>query len=283
LLSSPTGGATLGSQSTAVLTIVDNDPAGAGFAIGGRVANHSGTGIPNVQITRTGSSNVVTNANGDFTFANVLAGSYTIAPLITPSLQGVTMYPASKNVTVTSSNITNQLFQASFTVSGRVANHAGTGIPNVQVKRVAGPSTVSVFTDAGGNYRFTDVRSGSYVLSPVLTPAMTGMSFTPASTNLTVGTANVTNQNFIGMFSVGGRIATSANVGISGVLVRLDNGSTSTTVLTDASGNYKFVNVRSGTYSILPTKSGQTFSPAIRSGVVVSTLNIGNQSFTGSG
>jgi hypothetical protein len=194
----------------------------------------------------------------------------------------VTLYPPSRNVVV-QRDVFNQTFAASFSVKGRVANHAGAGIPNGQVKRVAGASAVSVFTDSSGNYQFAAVRSGSYTLAPVITPAMTGMSCTPSAINLTVGTVNVTNQNFIGMFSISGRIMTSTGTAVPNVLVRLSNGSTSTSILTDGNGNYKFSNVRSGTYSLTPSLSGRTFTPTSRSGILVSTLNVSNQNFTGSG
>lgn len=252
------------------------------FSITGRITNHSGVGMVGISVTRPGGASATTDLNGNYIFRNVPKGTYTIAPLIPPSLSGVTMYPASRSVTLTNSSLNNMSFVASFTVTGRLANHSGTGIPNVQIKRVAGTSAVSVFTDASGSYKFTDVRSGSYSISPVLTPSMSGMSFTPSTTNITVDRSNLTNINFIGMFSISGRVTTSAGVAIPNVLVRLGNGSTSTTVQTDAQGNYKFSGVRSGTYSITPTLSGKTFTPASRSGVVVSTLNVGNQNFTGS-
>jgi hypothetical protein len=139
---------------------------------------------------------------------------------------------------------------------------------------------VSVFTNSSGNFVFTNVRSGSYTLSPVLTPALSGMTFSPSSLSVTVGTVSLTNQNFIGSFSVSGRITKSGNVAMANVLVRLATGTTSTTVLTNASGNYTFTNVRSGNYTITPTQSGKTFTPTSRS-VTVGTLSLTNQNFIG--
>jgi len=265
------------------VTGVNFTATGATFTISGRVINNSVVGIPNVLISRSNGPNVTTNASGNFVMTGVTVGTYLIAPVQTPSVNGWAFTPASYPVNVTTSNLSNITFTASFTVTGRVANHSGGGIPNVQVQRVAGSSTVSVFTDGNGNYTFTGVRSGSYTLAPVITPAMTGVSFSPTSRSLTVDRNNITNQNFIGLFSVSGVIKTSGGAAIPNVLVRLNNGSTSTTALTDAAGAYRFINVRSGTYSITPTLSGRTFGPAARNGVVVSTVSIGNQNFTGSG
>lgn len=279
VLTGPINGV-IDSPSTAVLTIADNDPTPT-FSISGHIANHSGTAMPGTSVSRTGGSNVTTDASGNYSFTGVVAGSYTIAPVTTPALTGVTFTPASTSVTVSSSNLTNINFLATFTISGRVANHSGAGIPNVQVRRVQGSSSVTVVTNASGNFSFVNVRSGSYTLEPVLTPALSGMSFTPVSRSVTVGTTNVTNQNFIGMFSASGRISNSAGVAMPNVLVRLNTSTTSTSTLTDASGNYRFSNVRSGGYTLVPSQSGKTFSPASRS-ISVTTLSLTNQNFIGS-
>ena len=77
-------------------------------------------------------------------------------------------------------------------------------------------------------------------------------------------------------YSVSGTIATSAGAGISGVSV--SNGSTS--VVTNSSGVYTFTGVANGTYTLTPSLSGFTFSPATRS-VSVSGANVTGQNFTG--
>jgi hypothetical protein len=277
-LSNPTGGALLGTPVAATLTIFDED---CSFAINGHVTNNSGTGIPNVQITRTGGSNVVTDSNGIYSFTGVKQGNYTIAPLITPSLSGVTFFPASTNVTVNTSNLNNINFTASFTVTGKVSNSSGVGIPNIQVTRKTATSSVTAVTDANGTYTFTSVRSGSYTIAPVVTPSMTGISFFPTSTNVTVNTSNLTNINFTAFFSVSGHIANSSGTAIPNVLVRLATNTSSTSVLTGANGNYTFGGVRSGSYTVTPTLSGKSFNPTSKS-VTVGTANLTNINFIGS-
>jgi hypothetical protein len=263
------------------------DVTGANFAatvltytISGRVVNSTGTGMPNVQITRTGASNVVTDSNGNYSFTGVRVGSYTIAPLITPSLSGVTFNPASYNVTVNTSNLSNISFTAFFTVTGRVANSSGTGIPNIQVTRKTATSSVTAITDANGTYTFGGVRSGSYTIAPVVTPSITGISFFPTSTNVTVNTNNLTNLNFAAFFSVSGHIADSNGFAIPNVLVRLSTNTSSTSVSTDSNGNYTFGGVRSGSYTVTPTQNGKIFNPVSR-GVTVGTANLTNINFIG--
>jgi len=251
------------------------------YSISGRVVNHSGGGFASVQVIATsaaGSFGTFTDPAGNFALGGLPSNSYSVAPVLTPALAGVTFTPASSSVVIDRTNRTNINFTGMFSLSGRVANHSGAGIPNVQVRRTAGTSVVTAVTDSSGNYRFTSVRSGSYTLAPVLTPALSGMSFSPTSLNVTLSTASVANQNFIGMFSITGRIVTSGGVARAGVLVRLNVGSSSTSTLTDSSGNYKFTNVRSGSYTIVP--SGTGFAPTSRS-VTVGTLSLTNQNFTG--
>jgi protocatechuate 3,4-dioxygenase beta subunit len=277
------------SPSVQNVTITNTDVTGVNFTgstiihtISGRVVNSSGTGIPNVQITRTGGSNVVTDANGNYTFTDVPPGTYTIAPLITPSLTGVTFYPASRSVTVSSYNLTNINFTASFTVTGRVSNSDNVGLPNIQVTRRTNTSAVTVATDSNGNYRFTNVLSGSYTVAPNVTPSMTGMSFFPTSYNITVSTYNLTNINFTAFFTIKGHVSNSAGAGMANVLVWRSTPTSSTSMLTDSSGNYTFTGVRSGTYTITPTQNGKTFNPVSRS-VTVSSYNLTNINFIGSG
>lgn len=280
VLSNPSTGATLGTPSTLAVTIFDED---CSFTIKGHVGNSSGAGLPNIQITRTGGSNVLTDANGNYTFTGVKQGNYTIAPLLTPSLSGVTFNPVALNVTVNANNLTNINFTAFFSVSGNVSNTSGVGIPNVQVTRQTSGSSVTAVTDSNGSYTFGGVRSGSYTITPVITAGLSGISFFPVSTNITVNTANLTNINFNAFFSVSGKIANSAGAGIPNLQVTRQSPGSSVTVVTNSSGDYTFAGVRSGSYTIAPvvtpSLTGVSFFP-VSTNVTVSTGNLTNINFT---
>ena len=77
-------------------------------------------------------------------------------------------------------------------------------------------------------------------------------------------------------FSISGTITTSGGSGINGVTV--STGSNSTT--TNATGAYTLSGVVNGTYTLTPSRSGFTFSPASRS-VTVGGANVTAQDFTG--
>jgi PKD repeat protein len=77
-------------------------------------------------------------------------------------------------------------------------------------------------------------------------------------------------------YTISGAVTTAAGAGISGVTVSTGSNSTNT----DASGAYTLSGVTNGTYTLTPSRSGFTFSPAIRS-VTVNDANVTGQNFTG--
>lgn len=78
-------------------------------------------------------------------------------------------------------------------------------------------------------------------------------------------------------WSVSGTVTTSTGVGISGVTV--GTGAASTT--TNSSGAYTLGGLANGSYTLTPSLSGYTFSPA-GSSVTVNGANVGGVNFTGS-
>jgi hypothetical protein len=109
---------------------------------------------------------------------------------------------------------------------------------------------------------------------------MSGMSFTPAATSITVDRNNLTNISFLGMFSISGRVTNSAGAGIANVQVQRAAGASVVSAFTDANGNYAFTGVRSGSYTLTASQNGKTFTPASRS-VTVGTVSLTNQNFVG--
>lgn len=248
------------------------------FSISGRVVTSAGAGISGVTVTRTGSStSATTDANGNYAFANIGNGTYTL----TPAKSGFSFTPTSRSVTVNNANVANQNFTGvatvtGFTISGRVVFSSGTGISGVSVTRTG--SATAVVTDANGNYSFTGLVNGTYTI----TPARAGYTFIPVNKTATVNSANVANLNFTGGFSVAGRIVNTSGAAIVNVAVRLvKSGSTSvTTVVTNGTGNFTFTAIANGTYTITPSLSGYSFTPGNRS-VTVNGASVGGQNFTG--
>lgn len=72
-----------------------------------------------------------------------------------------------------------------FMISGNVSGSSA-------VLSLSGPSTGTATTDASGNYSFTGLPGGLYVVSP----SRTGYAFTPSTRSVTISSMNVAGVNF---------------------------------------------------------------------------------------
>ncbi|MFN5513449.1 MAG: Calx-beta domain-containing protein [Cyanobacteriota bacterium] len=121
-LSNPTGGAVLGTQSTAVLTIIDNDavPGVIQFSNGAYSVNEDGTPVTAVTLTRTGGSDGAVSVRVNLTNGTATAGSdYNNAPITVNFADGET----SKIVTIPIVN--DSQFEADETINLSLANATG--------------------------------------------------------------------------------------------------------------------------------------------------------------
>ena len=236
------------------------------YTVTGTVRDSSGTGIAGVTVS-DGTRNAVTDNTGSYTLSAVPVGNYTL----TPTKSGYSFTPTTSNLIV-AGNLSGQNFTGTlitYSVSGRIVDSSSNALVGVTVT----DGTRTALTDASGIYTLTGVLPGSYTL----TPTKIGYSFTPTTSNLTVAD-NLSGQNFTGTlltYSVSGRIVDSSSNALVGVTVT----DGTRTALTDASGIYTLTGVLPGSYTLTPTKSGYSFTPATRSATVVAG-NLPGQDFT---
>jgi hypothetical protein len=156
-----------------------------------------------------------------------------------------------------------------FSVSGTLSGGGGATVT------LSGAASATVTADSSGNYTFPGLQNGGYTV----TPAKTGLVFSPTSLNVTVNGANVTGVNFTATapptWSISGNIA-----GGSGATVTL-SGTASATTLADASGNYVLTGLQNGTYVVTPTETGFAFTPASKT-VTINGANISGVNFAAS-
>ena len=221
----------------------------------------SGTisGGAGVTVTLSGavSAGTTADASGNYTFSGLANGAYTV----TPSRSGFTFTPTSQTVTISGASVGGVNFTAqTVTISGTI-----TGTTGVTVTLTGGATTT---TDGSGNYTFSGLTNGAYTV----TPSKNGYSFSPASQSVTISGVSVGGVNFTAQpVVVSGTIT-----GTTGVTVTLTGGATTTT---DASGNFAFSAVANGTYTVTPSKSAFTFTPANQS-VTISGASVGGVNFT---
>ncbi len=116
--------------------------------------------------------------------------------------------------------------------------------------------------------------NGSYTVTP---SKVSHQSFHLASRSVTLNSANVTAQDFIGTtFSISGTI-TSGGGPLAGVTVAL-SGTANKKTTTDANGNYTFTSLGNGSYTVTPSKTNHSFSPESRS-VIINGANVTGPGF----
>jgi hypothetical protein len=154
-----------------------------------------------------------------------------------------------------------------YSISGTISGAGGSGA----TVNLTGTSTATVTADLSGSYTFTGLHNGPYTV----TPSALGFVFTPASQPATVNNGNVTGVNFGSTvaYSISGTIKGSGGKYATVILA----GSAIVTVTADDSGNYTFLNVVNGSYTVTPSNPGFKFAPDDRSvtvhGVSVAGVN----------
>lgn len=206
---------------------------------------------------------------------NTTNGTVTTSLLRWVATAGQAYYFRIGGATTTSGNITLGLsLVPTVSINGTITSAPGVGFGNVTVSTGSSNAT----TDASGNYSFSYVPVGNYTL----TPARSGVAFTPSSQRANVTTANVTASadfiapDFTVAYSMGGRVTLASGVGVAGVTVS-GNGTGNAT--TNASGNYTITGVASGSgpYTITPSRSGYTFNATtITTGTISANLTGAN-------
>ncbi|HSD71621.1 MAG TPA: SdrD B-like domain-containing protein [Thermoanaerobaculia bacterium] len=267
------------------------EPGLAGFTI---ALNSTTPGAPPVQ-------SAVTDANGNFLFLNVAPGSYTLSET---QRQGFSLtVPATNSIPVTlasgGSSIANEFgnFRGVLTgtisgskfldVNGNGARDPGEpGLAGVTITRTASindpaGASLSVVTDAQGNFTFPAVPFGNFTLTETVPAGFVQTFPAPpgtASANVNFAQRDVTgllfgNRAIAQMISGtkfgdtnGNGVRDAGEVGLAGVTIRLtDAAGTVRTTTTDASGNFAFTGVAAGTYTVsevVPAGFRQTAPPA---------------------
>jgi CSLREA domain-containing protein len=151
----------------------------ATYTLSGRVTNQSAQPLAGVNVHLSGSADrdTTTDAAGNYSFTNLPhGGSFTLTPFET----NYRFQPPSRAVGNLQGDQAGLDFTGTLlnhTISGRVVDASGAGLPGVSVT-LAGARSGLALTDAAGNYAFAAVPAGG---SFVVTPEKEGYSFNPPS------------------------------------------------------------------------------------------------------
>ena len=168
---------------------------------------------------------------------------------VTPSLTGYTFSPVSKLYSNVTSNRTAQNYVATaitYTISGNA------GVAGATLSFTDGTAKTAT-ADASGNYSF----KVSYNWSRTVTPSLSYYDFSPVSKSYSNVLANQTAQDYTATVNA---YTISGSAGIAGATLSYTDG-TAKTATADASGNYLIAVSVNWSGTVIPTKTGYTFSP----------------------
>jgi hypothetical protein len=167
---------------------------------------------------------------------------------------------------------------ASYTVSGHVYV-CGVGTSGITVKATSKNQTTQwATTNTVGLYTFNNLTTGK---TYTITCTTAGYTYTPSSQTVSSAATNV-NFSAVKLITISGTITACNGLGNSGVTVSTNTGLSATT---NASGAYTINNVPGGcsgspvTYTITPSKSGFTYTPASQP-VTVTNVNASGVNFS---
>jgi len=265
-------------------------------AIGAVSSKSAASGAPTASLVTTGANSLVIGVGNDFDNATVrtLGPAQTlIHQYLTPTgdtywvQRQTSAIPASgTTVTINDTAPTKDRYNLAIVevlapTSGTITySISGTITPTASgsgaTVKLSGASTATTTADANGNYSFTGLANGSYTV----TPSKSGYTFTPASQPVTISSANQTGINFtaqaIPTWSISGTITPAS--GGAGATVTL-SGTSGGTTTADANGNYSLTGLVNGSYTVIPSKTGYTFTPASQP-VTISSANQTGINFT---
>ncbi len=236
------------------------------YSISGTITGAGGAGS---LITLSGSASASTSADssGAYTFSGLSIGSYTV----TPSHSGYTFSPTSQTVTLSTSNGT-----ANFAAQSQTWSLSGSVTPAMAgiAVNLSGASIASTTTNGSGAYSFGSLGNGAYTV----TPSLSGYAFSPTNRSATISGGNVSGTNFTGTSTRTSSISGTVSPAAAGVTIALGGTSTGSAT-TDSSGNYSFAGLARGSYSLTPSQSGYTFTPATLA-VSINRSNVSGENFT---
>ncbi|MDP9065174.1 MAG: hypothetical protein M3O06_04825, partial [Pseudomonadota bacterium] len=160
--SSSTGGS-VGVQSNGSSSGSRTTDVSSGYTIAGGVSGAAGVSVKLMGLT---ANTTLTDSTGNFSFASVGTGSYTVAPTQT----GRVFTPVSRAEAISSASLTNVTFSAAssaaptYSISGTVNGAVAAGV----VMTLNGVNVGSTITDLSGNYAFAGLVSGTYTVGAAL-------------------------------------------------------------------------------------------------------------------
>ena len=214
--------------------------------------------LDNVTVTLGGEhamgETMETAEDGGFAFTGLRAGTYTVT--ISDFPEDVSFETVSVDVEVGVGEVGSADFTGHYIRTSAVEGEViidGEGLPGVTVTLVGGPSDENFTrtTDSDGMYRFEDLRPGDYTVS-ISDFDTRDYEFAATSQDVSVDLDETGTVSFTGVLlrtsGIAGRVSVEG-MGLDGITVTL-SGAANDTATTDAGGQYSFVGLAAGDYTV---------------------------------
>jgi hypothetical protein len=160
------------------------------WSISGSISPAGSGSSSTVTLSGSASGTSVADANGNYTFAGVVNGSYTV----TPSKTGYRFSPVNQAVNINGANQTGVNFTAqgtgpTWSISGSISPASGGSGATVAL---SGTASANSLADTNGNYMFSGLANGPYSVTPI----KSGYTFSPANQSVTIGGSDISGINF---------------------------------------------------------------------------------------
>lgn len=182
-----------------------------------RLNSATGSGVADIPVTLSGTNvslQTTTDNSGDYSFSNLVAGTYTINIEQPPAPQSsacLTLDPNPREVIVPAddnSDIVGQDFvviQAStcYSIHGRVTASTNTNYGQSDIKltiKDAGGNEVVKYSDSGGYFDFHYFEPGTYTLTPSYCAWPPCDTFTPDSRSVIIVDSDMYSEDFLRNF-----------------------------------------------------------------------------------
>ncbi len=159
---------------------------------------------------------------------------------------------------------------------------------SISINSSASSGNVSINTQAGCAWSATSNDSWITITSGSTGSGNGTLNYSVSantSNNSRTGTLTIAGKTFtitqsgIANYALSGTVTSTAGTPLAGVTMTL-SGSTSASTKTDSNGNYSFKSLANGNYTITPSFSGYSFTPASRA-ITISNANISGLNFSG--
>jgi len=239
------------------------------YSISGTISLVGGTAsVTDVTVALSGGAmaTIHPNADGTYTFSDLLGGDYTVMP----SLAEYVFEPVSRTYTPLTTSQIDQDFVGTYTpgthsISGTVTLVDGTASVTDVTLELSGVATGEISPNADGTYAFSDLPTGNYMI----VPSLAGYTFAPVNRQYLPLESDQTGQDFIGTytpgtFTISGTVTLIGGVAsVTDVTLELSDDVT-VSIHPNADGTYAFTDLPAGNYVLTPYLEGYTFKPGNR-------------------